>query len=272
MEAGNRPLGGEVALPSAATSSFAELSRIVLADLTLEQVLERVATLARAAITGTQDVSVTLIKDDRPSTAASTGGVALDLDERQYASGYGPCLDAARGGEVLVIADMAAETRWPQYRPKALELDVRSGLSVPLPVQDQVIGALNLYGRVPDAFDAQAVELTVAFASYAAVAVANAQLYSSTADLAEGMRQAMASRALIEQAKGILMAEYGCSADEAFDHLSRMSQNANRKLREVAAGIVARTQRSAPSRPAMRSRLSKPPVPPSPRGGSEAEG
>ncbi|MFG1928907.1 GAF and ANTAR domain-containing protein [Cryptosporangium sp. NPDC048952] len=222
--------------------ALAEVGRIVLADRTLDEVLEQVALLARKAIAGASEVSVTLVVRDRPTTAAFTGPLALELDERQYAAGFGPCLDAARGGEMMVIADMATEARWPRYCPAALERGARSSLSVPLPVQEHVVGALNIYGGVPDAFPAESVRAGVLFASYAAVAVANAHLYATTAELAEGMRQAMTSRAVIEQAKGILMAQRGCSAEEAFGQLTRVSQHANRKLREVAADLVARVQ------------------------------
>ena len=245
MEAGDRLLGGEAGLPPSAAAGLAELGRIVLADTSLEQVLERVATLARSVVPGVMEASVTLVVGDRPGTPAFTGPLALDLDEGQYESGFGPCLDAARGGEVMVVEDMASETRWPDYCPKALALGVRSALSVPLPVQEHVVGALNLYGDAPNAYASEAVELAVVFASYAAVAVANAHLYAETADLAEGMRQAMASRAMIEQAKGILMAQHRCSADEAFSLLTTMSQRMNRKLRDVAAGLVSRAQRAA---------------------------
>ncbi|SHN14377.1 GAF and ANTAR domain-containing protein [Cryptosporangium aurantiacum] len=249
MEACDRLPGGGVALPAAAAAGIAELGRIALADLSLEQVLERVGTLARDVIPGVTEASVTLIVNDRPSTAAFTGPLALELDERQYRHGYGPCLDAARGGEIMLIPDMAAETRWPHYCPEALSRGARSGLSVPLPIQEHVLGALNLYGDTPNAFSPETVDVPVLFASYAAVAVANAHLYATTAELAEGMRQAMVSRAVIEQAKGILMGQRGCSAEEAFNQLTALSQHTNRKLRDVAAGLVARAQRPAVYRP-----------------------
>lgn len=223
---------------------LAELGRIVLADTSLEQVLERVAMLAREVVPGVAEASVTLVVHDRPGTAAATGPLAVELDERQYDYGYGPCLDAARGGQMLLVTDMAGETRWPRYSPAAVAHGVLSSLSAPLPVQEHVVGALNLYSDARDAFPPESLDLGTVFASYAAVAVANAHLYTSTADLAEGMRQAMASRAVIEQAKGVLMAQFGCSAEEAFSRLTTLSQHTNRKLRDVASGVVDRAQRT----------------------------
>jgi GAF domain-containing protein len=220
-------------------AAIAELSRIVLADETVETVLQRIAELAKRAVPGAVEVSVTLVRADVPVTAAYTGQLALDADEMQYERGFGPCLDAARGGVVMRIDDMATETRWPDYAPKAAGIGIGSSLSVPLPLQEDVIGALNIYGGQPGAFDDEALRVAETFSGHAAVALANADLYASTAQLAQQMKDAMVSRAVIEQAKGIIMARQGCTAEAAFQVLVRTSQAANRKLKDVAAALVA---------------------------------
>ena len=117
-----------------------------------------------------------------------------------------------------------------------------SSLSIGLPIEDQVIGALNVYAEKVYAFDDDAIVLAQTFAGYAAVALANAHLYDTTATLAQQMQAAMESRAVIEQAKGIIMGERRCTADEAFAILTKVSQDSNRKLRDVAAALVARAQ------------------------------
>ena len=226
--------------------AFAELGRINLAENDVEQVLQRVAELAKQAIPGAAEVSVSLVNpgvSGTANTAAFTGSLALRLDETQYGQGYGPCLDAAEAGGVLLIRDMATEDRWPQYSPAAVAAGVRSSLSVGLPVQQAVTGALNIYACEPDNFDDETVILAQTFAGYAAVALANAHLYASTAALAQQMRTAMATRATIEQAKGILMAGLKCGPDEAFGTLTRLSQQANRKLRDIATEIVEAAQK-----------------------------
>ena len=118
-----------------------------------------------------------------------------------------------------------------------------SSLSIPLPVQETVTGALNIYSRTPHAFDEQTLEMATAFAGYAAVAVANAQLYETAAALASQMQQAMESRAVIEQAKGLIMGQRRCTPEEAFQLLTQASSRSNRKLRDVAADLIASTQR-----------------------------
>jgi GAF domain-containing protein len=222
--------------------AFAEIGRIDFAENDLETVLSRVSELAKRTIPRAGEVSVTLVRGNRATTAAYTGGVALHLDEKQYEKGQGPCLSAAVAGDTMIIDDMAAETRWPEYTPRAAEHGVHSSVSVGLPIQQAVTGALNVYATTVHAFDGEGIEIARTFASYAAVALANAHLYATTAALAEQMQHAMASRAVIEQAKGILVAQTRCTPEQAFDLLIRKSQHSNRKLRDIAQVIVDSAQ------------------------------
>ena len=135
-------------------------------------------------------------------------------------------------------------TRAPRTRSSPVspwEAGVSHSLSVGLPVPQRTVGALNLYAVGDRAYEPQSVELAETFAEYAAVAIANAALYSSTASLAAQMQTAMQSRAVIEQAKGIIMGRNRCTADEAFTILVTMSQRRNEKLSKLAQGIVDRT-------------------------------
>jgi len=220
-------------------SALGELARILLSEGSLESVLAMVAGLAMRTVPGAEEVSLTLVRNDRGVTAASTGKLGLLADEFQYNLDGGPCLDASRGNEVVVIDDMSTEGRWPDYCPLAFDVGASSSLSVPLPVQEQVLGALNIYSTVPRAFDARSVEVGTTFAAHAAIAVANADLYASTAERAEQLQAAMSSRAVIEQAKGVLMGQRRCTPSEAFDLLIVASQRENVKLRIVAERIVA---------------------------------
>jgi AmiR/NasT family two-component response regulator len=111
-------------------------------------------------------------------------------------------------------------------------------VAVPLLVDDRHIAALNIYGTEPHAFDAAAVRTAEDLAVYAAVVVNNAGLYFSASPRAEQLTEAMTSRAVIEQAKGVLMAGRQCTADDAFAILVRLSQQSRRKLREVAQALI----------------------------------
>jgi len=164
----------------------------------------------------------------------------MHLDERQYQHGVGPCLDAAVTGDTVVV-DVTDDSLYPDFARSARRAGVTHSVSVGLPVPQRVVGALNLYASTPNHLAEETIALVQAFASYAGVAVANAALYNHTAALADQMQAAMQSRSVTEQAKGILMARQGCDADEAFKSLSKLSQDSNRKLRDIAQSIAAGT-------------------------------
>jgi GAF domain-containing protein len=215
-----------------------ELGDMTASGQSLDDILERTVHLARQVLPFDVESSITLIDDAEATTPAFTGRVSLELDETQYSLGFGPCLAAAEAGQLVTITDLRTDTRWPQFARDAIAKGIGSTLSVPLPVQRQVIGALNMYAAGRAAFDSDAVELVKSFGAYAAVAITNTTLYLSASQLAEQMTAAMASRAVIEQAKGMLMAQRKCGADEAFDLLVKLSQQTGRKLRTVAAALV----------------------------------
>ena len=225
--------------PANATEALERLGRLSLRGLSMEGLLQIVADLAKTVMPGSPEASVTLVVEEHPTTVASTGQLATDLDESQYERGHGPCLHAARTGELTEIADTRTDPRWPDYLPRAVERGALSSLSVPLAIDDeQVTGALNLYAREPHAFDEDSRSAATRFAPYAAVAAGNLHAYQSARDMAANLRAALESRGVIDQAKGILMARHKLTADQAFQVLAQMSMKTNRKLREIADDLV----------------------------------
>lgn len=219
------------------------LSQFFVGDQTLSDTLNRVSHLANQTIPASEMVGITMLVEGRPATAVFTDEAAPEIDSAQYETGIGPCLDAFRHGEVLVIDDTEKDERWAPFSEAAAARGIRSTLSLPLVVNHEGIGALNLYSRDAAAFDDSDVEVGTAFATQAAIALANAQAYWDAYQLGVDLRTAMQSRAVIEQAKGMLMATQRCSADEAFQILVRASQRENRKLREMADELVNKNQR-----------------------------
>ncbi|MFQ1001537.1 GAF and ANTAR domain-containing protein [Modestobacter sp. SSW1-42] len=214
------------------------LAGVVLVGRELPDVLTEIVRISRSVMPGADATSITLIRDDRAYTAAFDGQIALDADELQYERGYGPCLDAGRAGEIFVVEDMAAEQRWPDYAVHAAERGVGSSLSVPLPFQGATIGALNNYAVRPRAFGEADIALGEEVAAFVAIAVGNAEAAARASDDVLNMRRAMASRGVIEQAKGILMERYKITAEQAFTLLTHASQRNNVKLRDVAEELT----------------------------------
>jgi GAF domain-containing protein len=230
----------EIPRPVDAAEALERLGRLALRELSMDSLLQTVADLSRTVMPGNPEASVLLLVEDHPATVVSTGALATDLDETQYERGHGPCLHAARTGEVTEIPDTRADDRWPDYTPRAVAAGNLSSLSVPLAIDpdEHVSGALNIYAREPDAFDDASRSVATRFAPYAAVATGNLHAYRSARDMADNLQTALESRAVIDQAKGILMERYKLTADGAFQLLARASMTTNRKVRDIADHLV----------------------------------
>jgi GAF domain-containing protein len=225
--------------------AIADLYGVLFPDTPLTELLQRVTTLAARTVANCTVAGITVVHDGVPQTPVYTDERAPRVDQVQYDTGDGPCLDALRLGDVFRIEDTSTETRWREFCDAAVDEGFRSTLSVPIDVsgnRTEVLGALNLYSEIPDAFDRDTMAATESFAQHSAIVIANAQAYWGARQLSAQLQQAMESRAIIEQAKGILMGAEHISADHAFELLVRASQRENRKLRDIAADIVARTE------------------------------
>jgi GAF domain-containing protein len=223
--------------PPRTQAALDELGRLRLVEHTTPSVLQRIVDLVSQAMPAGAEVSLTLVRGDRPTTAAFTGPLAEDLDETQYERGYGPCLDAALGGQVIEIADAGTEDRWPDYVPAFLGRGAVSALAVPVPAAHLSAG-LNVYARTTRAFTDEDRSALVAFAGYAGAALTNLDALQDARELAENLQNAMEFRAVIEQAKGILMERHKLTADQAFRLLTDASMHTNRKVRDVAEDLV----------------------------------
>ena len=225
-------------VPMDVPGAFEQLGRIALAEHTMESVLQLVCQLTTEVMPGDVAASISVISGERMETPVFAGQLALDLDERQYRQGDGPCLQAAKTGQPVEVSDTRTDGRWPGYLSVAADKGCLSSLSVPLPMDETLRGALNVYGRRAEAFDDDARDQGRRFAGYAAVAVANMQAYQDAVRHGEHLQTALQSRAVIDQAKGILMERYKLSADQAFQMMATLSMETNIKVREIAERVV----------------------------------
>ena len=203
---------------------LSSLAGFVVGRQPLTTTLTHVAELARDGIAAADYAAVTTLRDGTPETTVATDPMMAEIDRAQYEADSGPCLDAFRSGEVLRMDSTEDDERWPDFGRAAAAHGVHSTLSLPLIVAGDGIGALNLYSRRPRAFSTADESEGVRFAEPAAVLLANAYLFWQAHDLAQNLETALASRAVIEQAKGILMGQQGVDAEAAFDLLRRASE------------------------------------------------
>ncbi|GGL89197.1 GAF and ANTAR domain-containing protein [Nakamurella endophytica] len=221
------------------TGALGEVAQTVTAGRDMAEILDDVVQMARRRIAGADDASITLIRKGTAATAAATGPLAVDLDELQYEEGYGPCLDSGRTDEILHIEDAGTETRWPRYLERGRASGLGSSVSFPLPVENHLVGAINVYSRTPRAFEADSITLGAALSVHLTSALSAAESADEYRRTAENLRLALRSRAVIEQAKGIIMVQQKCSADTAFGMLRQLSQDTNVRLSELAVQLVA---------------------------------
>jgi GAF domain-containing protein len=186
-----------------------------------------------------EDALVQHASDDRASMVAASGPLARELDEVQYSQGDGPCLQAATTGHVVELVDTTTQERWGPFPRLAAERGCRSVLSFPLPPQELISGGLNVHARTSQPLDERTRQLAARSAAYAVVAVSNMHLHRSALEQVGNLRAALDSRAVIDQAKGILMERHKLTADQAFTALARVSMETNTKVREVAEQFVA---------------------------------
>lgn len=224
-------------------TSVAALTQYFVGDATMGETLTRVAELTRHAVPQAEFVGITMMVDGRVGTYIFTHPEVPEIDRAQYESGGGPCVDAYLTGEPYMIESTRSDDRWPEFCHVAYQHGVLSTLSLPMSVNVAPIGALNLYARVEQAFRQHDIELGQRFALQAGFVLVNAQAYWDSRTLSENLEAALASRAVIEQAKGVIMNAQRTSADEAFQILVAQSQHENMKLRDVAQRIVDEASR-----------------------------
>ncbi|MGY1672202.1 GAF and ANTAR domain-containing protein [Geodermatophilus sp. SYSU D00710] len=211
---------------------------LVPLDRPLPLLLDRAAGLAAEVLGGQPAFSVTVVGPEGGTTVGTSSQVAASLDEEQYRVGEGPCLEAATTGEPRVVADTEGDRRWPGLTAAAAAAGLRSVVSMPFPAPRPVPAGLNLYLQSSLAADDGLRERAERFARHAAVPVANTHLHARTVQQVHHLQTALASRAVIDQAKGILMERFRFTATQAFDVLARVSNETNTKLRDVAARLV----------------------------------
>ena len=225
-------------IPQQLTDTIAQLSDLLLDEQDLDDILGLVVSRAPSAIGPADAASITLVQTGSFETRHSTSEEAREVDAVQYASGHGPCIAAAKENARHNVSLAETAPQWPEFATAAIARGFRGVLSTPLSVRDRRLGALNLYSRTADVFPPVAVEGAQLLAHQASVVLANAIAYGTATLLNDQLREALASRDVIGQAKGILMAREARTPDEAFDILRRGSQRQNRKLRDVAQDLV----------------------------------
>ena len=214
-------------------TSFSRFARMAEQQADAHDTLVEIVRAAVELIPGCDEGSVSVVLGRRRITSeAASGTLPAQVDALQERLGQGPCLDAAYEQETVRVPDMATELRWPKFCAEALALGAAGMLSFQLYVQDDNLGALNLFSRTAGSFDDESEHVGQLFAAHAAIAYA-------AASKQERLLRLSGTRELIGQAQGILMERHKVTADQAFSLLVQVSQQHNIRLRDVAEQLVS---------------------------------
>jgi GAF domain-containing protein len=197
------------------------------------RLLDELAVAGLEFVSGAQYAGITAADArSRADTASAVGRFPPLLDAIQRRHREGPYLDAVRDRDTVRVDDLTTDTRWPNFQREALaQTPIRSALTYPLVADHQLLGALTFYAEQPHSFDADAQRLGFVYATHAALA------WNAVRREVQ-LREALASRDIIGQAKGMLMERHQISGDEAFSLLRRLSQQSNTRVAEIARRLV----------------------------------
>jgi transcriptional regulator with GAF, ATPase, and Fis domain len=220
------------------TEAVNSLADLRLSEETLDSVTGHIGRLGVQALDGWDAAGTCMVEGRQVATYGITDELIRKVDQGQYDSGQGPCVDAMRNGEVNYFNDESFPPRWRRFADTAADAGIYSVLSFPLKLDEEVIGAMNFYSKERDAMRSGQQEEGWVFASQAAVTLSNAKKLISKSMQVQQLETGLETRTMIGQATGLLMAQEGLTSDHAFQKLVSVSQNANLKLRDIAQRYV----------------------------------
>jgi GAF domain-containing protein len=218
---------------------LAQLASALKGDVDLHEGLHQLS-LTTAAALGLAGAGVTLhMPDGRTQYVTATDAPTLHVERVQDSLKEGACVDAIEQAGIVAVDDLTVDERWPRYRPAVLEAGYHAVAAVPIPFEDRCIGAINLYGAESRAWTTEEFSAGLLLADLAAGYLVNTHLLRTTQTLAAQLQQALDSRIIIEQAKGILAERHRVTPPAAFAVLRAHARKTNSKLRDLANDVVS---------------------------------
>ncbi|HEX5191090.1 MAG TPA: ANTAR domain-containing protein [Streptosporangiaceae bacterium] len=228
-EAGPRDLSAELA------QAASEL--LTLASASESRAMHRLVELAARHVPGCSGATAGLWKDDEPAISSASHPDLSELADVQLAEGRGPAIEARTTGRQVSCPDTLSEDRWPEFTSRALSMGVRSSLTL-VHRAGHVGLTLTMYSTRPGVLDASRAPVAELLIAFGSAVMRNTSSYDAAQRTARQLSEGADSRAVVDQAKGILMVGLSCSADEALRRMREISQTSQIKVTEVARRIV----------------------------------
>jgi GAF domain-containing protein len=225
-------------LPPETVEKLSRVARLLKTQRTLPAQLEAVVDIVKRSVPSCDAAGIVLLVDGEPTSIAVTDRLTIEIDLVQYETGEGPCLSALHNGDFVRIDILEKDSQFTRFAPGALDLGLRSVLSTPLDANGRTVGALNMYSTLANAFDDRTVDAVRPIAEYAGHAIGSSPLYAYSLDMVDGLVEDLESRAIIEQATGVLMANQEKTSGDALDQLRDLAMQSGESMRTVAEWVI----------------------------------
>jgi GAF domain-containing protein len=232
-----------VVAPERLADLLKTFARTLVAEYSISELLHRLCKDTTAVME--VDGAGVMLEDEAGDLrfVAASDDLVGSIEELQIELGEGPCQEAFRSGEQVLVGDVATDRRFPLFSPRAHQVGISAVYSFPLRSDSEVIGALNVYTADPSDLDDETLEAGRLIADVATTYLLNARTLAESHQLSGQLQRALTSRIVIEQAKGKLSEQLDTSVEEAFEIMRRYARNNGARLHDVAAQVVAGTLR-----------------------------
>jgi len=210
---------------------------LTLASASESRAMHQLVQLAARHVPGCSGATSVLWRDDEPAISSASHPDLSELGEVQLASRRGPAIDALTEGKQMSCQDTLSEARWPEYTSRALAMGVRSSLTL-VHTSGQLGLTLTMYATRPGVLDASRAPVAELLIAFGSAVMRNTSTFDAAQRTARQLSEGADSRAVVDQAKGILMVGLSCSAEEALRRMREISQDSQIKVTEVARRIV----------------------------------
>ena len=225
-------------LPPDTVERLSRVTRLLKTQRTLPAQLEAVVDIVKRTVPTCDAAGIVLLVDGEPTSIAVTDRLTVEIDLVQYQTGEGPCLAAMNEGDIVRLDILERDSRFTRFAPGALDRGLHSVLSTPLEANGRPVGALNMYSVRPNAFDDRTSEAVRPMVEYAGQAIGSSPLYAYSLDMVDGLVEDLESRALIEQATGVLMANQEDTSTGALGQLRDLAMRSGESMRTVAEWVI----------------------------------
>jgi len=225
------------------TDALARLAIALFSDTTLRSDLERLCRVTCRLLANCSGASVSMLIDGRPTTVAVTDRVTLEMDMVQYEDDNGPCI-AALGGDTVRIGFIPGDDTFPHFATGAADRRVLSVLSSPAIDHGAVVGSLNLYSRVSEAFDDEDQATALIMAAEVAQALVKSSVLTTGRSVRDQLQEQHDEATLVARAQGVLVALQDCSTAQAADLIRNAAAHNAEPLISTAERIIASVQRA----------------------------